>query len=233
MRRFRSTAYRDYVSWAEKARKPMQKATDAHKAGDDTWRYLVCSVVILTHAEFEAYFSAIVHYLAAEINSRKLSAAKLPGHVWGAMLSDALPHDELKHFYVFDNERYFFEKLEKRLTHAKPPAMDWHQSKHVGLVSPEVLMGGKSNYPTFERLHRVFHKIAKINFRSEISKRIGGDPELVIEEFGGLRGSMAHTGLPAGVSIPDVEAKIKRLSKLIKAIDDMVIAEIVGKAIPR
>lgn len=92
-------------------------------------------------------------------------------------------------------------------------------------------MGGESTYPTFERLSRVFHKLGKVHFKNEVHRRIGTDPELIIEEIGGLRGTVAHEGVPAGITTSDVSKKIFRLCRVVKAMDDVVVDELLGRAL--
>lgn len=233
MRRYRTRPYQDFIAWVGETRMAIDDAARAQAHNHNTWRFLICSVVVLMHSKFEAYFTAVVEHVVSEINAKGLAANRLPGCLWASMLDSAVPHKELQHFYVFKNERHYLEKLAKRLTDVNPLDLKWHQATHTGKIAFDVVMGGDSTYPTFERLNRVFYKIAKLDLRGQLNRRIGGDPELIIDEFGGLRCAIAHGGIPQGITIPDIVIKIQRLCRLVKAIDDMVLMEILGKAVPR
>lgn len=178
---------------------------------------LLSASLFLTHARFENFFKDIVSLAVTKINGKKVTCDSLPGRLRAAHLISQFPHRLLKRFYILNDERILLDELHEDL--ARKDWL-WAAAINKGNLNASVVIGS-NGYPSTENLKRVFYKLG-IKIMDECSQRMKTDVEALLEGINGLRGEIAHIGLPPTMSDNDIEKKIKDLGRTVETIDRIV-----------
>lgn len=217
MRYTPTRARREFDTWIIDAlvlvRAARKQATHSRVVADG----ILCAGIFLTHARFENYFRDIVSFAIEKINGENLLSKSLPGRLRAAHLTALIPHAHLKHYYIHGNERLFLDRLHNVIAESD---WSWSFANYNGKVEPSIVIGQKG-YPSVENLKSVFHKLG-IDIVPECNHRLRTDVAAMIDDISGLRGVMAHLGMPTGLTSNDVEDKIGNLKKIVRVIDRIV-----------
>ena len=178
---------------------------------------LLCASLFLTHARFENFFKDIVSFAVTKLNGKKVTCNSLPGRLRAAHLISQIPHRLLKRFYILNDERVLLDGLHEALGRED---WLWAAAVHKGNLNASVVIGS-NGYPSTENLKKVFYKLG-IEIIYECSKKMKTDVEALLEGINGLRGEIAHIGLPPMMSDNDIEKKIKDLGRTVETIDRIV-----------
>jgi hypothetical protein len=211
----------DFEAWEKQAIKIVKKAKSLHLKNADISHCLICAALFLTHARFENYFKDVVKYLIDEISNRGLMSVDLPGRLRETHLLSSLPHQDLKIFYLMNDEKRILDHLYDSL---KIGEWTWARNDHVGkLVADKVL--GNFGYPSSDNIRRAFYKVG-INIFAELGKRLRTDAVALLDSISGLRSEMAHVGMPPMITPGDIQIRINDLMKLVNSIDRVIQKEV-------
>ncbi len=213
----KTASRKEFDEWKKKALSTIRRANKSYTKKYNISDYMLCAVLILTHARFENYFKDIVKYTIDEINSAQMQTNSLPGRLREAELMAMLPHSYLKRYYMWENERNLLDKLNHMLNSSE---WVWAKNDHVGMLTIRAVLNDQG-YPSPKNLKNVFYKLG-IDIFVELGKRLKTDAAVLLDSISGLRSEMAHIGMPPLVTPSDIGHKVSELARVVGCIDRIV-----------
>lgn len=189
-------------------------------------RTLLSACIFLTHARFETFYKDLICSTLKDLESIGMQAHLLPGRLRAAHMHAALPHDALRAFYVTKDQRRLLDILHDHIDQA-----DWSWTDRTKVISfrNESVLAGRS-YPSKDNIKQAF-AILGIDIYIECDKRMRTSVARRIDEINGLRGSIAHEGLPPSITVADIKTKVKTIKKIVEQMDRITADHC--RAIPR
>jgi hypothetical protein len=185
--------------------------------------FALCSAVVLTSAKVETYLETLVADWGKAVLAAGLKTDALHPHTRAFLLNEPSVESIYKKLGLDGNEGEFIPALARILG---TPLFSF--SKNGENIPPFQIARVYSNvkYPSPKNFRKLFRRLgidpvfAKLN---AIAKR---DVESLLTSFNDVRTEMAHQGMPVGMTVGDIKARIKDVSLVVGYVDRLFYSQV-------
>jgi hypothetical protein len=200
--------------------------SDAHsaKCSSGVVRELaLCSAVVLTSAKVETYLETLVADWGKAVLDNGLKTDKLPPHTRAFLFNEPAIEKIYKRLGYDASEALFLPALAQllgsRLFHF---AKD---DENIPVFPVGRIYSGVK-YPSPQNLRKLFRRLGIDPLFPKLNTIARRDVEALLTSFNDIRTEMAHQGMPVGMSVGDVRARIKDVASVVGYLDRVFYSQV-------
>lgn len=178
--------------------------------------FALCSAVILTSAKVESYLETLVSDWGKAILSNSITTEKLPLHTRAFLLNDPAIETAYMKFGFQRNESEFLPEIGSMI--GQPVLLFGKDGEHIPPFQVNRVYKD-SKYPSPTNIRKLFRRCGIDSVFHKLNSIAKTDVEALITSFNDVRTEMAHEGMPPGLSVSDVRARIKGAASVVGYID--------------
>lgn len=178
--------------------------------------FALCSAVILTSAKVETYVETLVADWGRSVLGNGLKTNDLPRHTRAFLLNEPSIEKIYRRLGFDANEANFLPALSQMLGSAI------FQFAKDGEAVPAFQIRrvyADVKYPSPNNLRKLFRRLGIDRVFHALNAIAHRDVEALLTSFNDTRTEMAHNGMPVGLSVADIKAKIRDISLVVGYID--------------
>jgi len=178
--------------------------------------YALCSAIVLTSAKVETYLETLVADWGKAVLGANLKTDALHRHIRAFLLNDPSIEKIYKRLGFDGNEGTFIPALALQLGSGP-----FKFSKDGENIPPFPIARVYSDvkYPSPKNLRKLFRRLGIDPIFPRLNAIAKRDVESLLTSFNDTRTEMAHQGMPIGMSVGDIRARIKEVTLVVGYVD--------------
>ncbi|MBV9788968.1 MAG: hypothetical protein JOZ51_12375 [Chloroflexi bacterium] len=186
--------------------------------------HVLCSAVMLCSAKVEVYLEDVISDWINLINASGIRTDQLPRNFRAYYLNNSSTVSLYKSFFASNDEVDFLKKLSNTL------GQDFRQVAIDGVNVPVLqtrYIYADKKYPSPDNMKHLFNRLGISDIFSQLNKSARTDLKAVLVSFNDIRTSVAHQGVPVGLTAKDIGLRLKDVKRVVSHIDKILYFHVV------
>lgn len=187
--------------------------------------YVLSNAIIRTSAKIESYLEDVITDWISELNAAPRPTDQIPSAMRVRHMANAQMIDACRQFIAFQDEMKFSQAC-AALLGSVAISFGPNGVPCPAVSAPMVLEGRK--YPSTKNIKVLFGRLGISSVFSLLNASAGANMQLLIESFNGVRGSLAHVGLPVGYNANDVKRLLREMKRFVRHVDRVLYSHVLN-----
>jgi hypothetical protein len=211
-----SRARKQFIAEQGAIRTALGDAYSAKCSSSVVREFALCSAVVLTRAKVETYLATLVADWGRAVSGAGLKTDALHPHTRAFLLNEPAIEKAYMRLAFDGNEGNFIPALGLLMG---TPVFNFSKNGE-GIPAFQVArVYSDVKYPTPKNLRKLFRRLGIDPVFPRLNAIAKRDVESLLTSFNDIRTEMSHHGMPVGVSVGDIKARINDVSFVVGYVD--------------